>query len=193
MPGAPAQAKSADGADSAATDAKLEALQVELTSVKTLNKQLQKDVARLDYMCAELRRLSWGGEGPLTDEDSLEHAITVSRDRSYSVGQRRRYGVKKWKAKKGFFESCLALEGVEVDRIADVCVHVASGRDNLPHLKYLPLGEPQQTRAKDGAKACYCKVQQANTSVLALCWWVLADDSLEFSNIVREGDVKISD
>jgi hypothetical protein len=172
---------------------KLEALQTELATLKSLNKQLQKDVSRLDYMCAELRRLSWGGEGPLTDEDSLEHAITVSRDRTYSVGQRRRYGVQKWKAKKGFFESCAALEGVEIDRIADVCVHVASGRDNLPHLKYLPLGEPQRTRAKDGAKAHYCKVQQANTSVLALCWWVLPDESIEFANIVREGELKIVD
>ena len=29
--------------------------------------------------------------------------------------------------------------------------------------------------------------------VLALCWWVLEDESLEFANVVREGDVKISD
>jgi hypothetical protein len=82
---------------------------------------------------------------------------------------------------------------VEIDRIADVCVHVASGRDNLPHLKCLPLGDPQRTRAKDGAKAQYCKVQQANTSVLALCWWVLPDESIEFANIVREGEIKIVD
>lgn len=193
---ADADAEKDSSAKSAAADdsgEKLEALQTELATLKSLNKQLQKDVSRLDYMCAELRRLSWGGEGPLTDEDSLDHAITTSRDRSYSVGQRRRYGVQKWKAKKGFFESCAALEGVEVDRIADVCVHVASGRDNLPHLKYLPLGEPQRERAKDGAKAYYCKVQQANTSVLALCWWVLADESIEFANIVREGEIKIID
>lgn len=186
-------AEAAPVAEGGADTAKLEALQAELASVKTHNKQLQKDISRLDYMCAELRRLSWGGEGPLTDEDSLEHAITVSRDRTYSVGQRRRYGVQKWKAKKPFFASCSALEGVEMDRITDVCVHVASGRDNLPHLKWTPLGEPQQTRAKDGAKAFYCKVQQANTSVLALCWWVLEDGSIEFANIVREGEIKIAD
>jgi hypothetical protein len=96
-----------------------------------------------------------------------------------------------------FLESVLALRGISLARVAEVCAHVVARRAyELPGLNVHQLrtgegGAPQRVRAREGAKAWRCALQVETPSARRLHWWVLPGGGIELASVGVHDDLEI--
>jgi predicted RNA-binding protein with RPS1 domain len=96
-----------------------------------------------------------------------------------------------------FLQTLSQVQGINRDRVVEVCAHVVSGRaPEIGGLELHPLrsseggGAPQRER-EDGAKAWRCSLQVGSPSARRLHYWQLPDGGVELAKIVYHDDFSI--
>lgn len=158
-------------------------LAAERTRSRGLEDRLRDEQARARTLRRELRAArdelaarTAPERDPLADESSLLAAVRSAWKRMYTSDDREAFPLRRIELDDEFLPSARTLEGVDRERIVEVCAHVASGRAwHIAGLAVHPLrtgpgGTPQRTRP-GGASAWRCALQVGSPSARRLHWW----------------------
>lgn len=143
------------------------------------------------------------------EERAARHPVAVASDadfrsllaaeyeRRYVGDDRRRYPLGDYALNPRFLETVRALGGIAVEKVAEVCAHVVTGRAReFAGLQLHPLrsgdgGAPQRVRSRDGAKAWRCALQVGTPSARRLHWWALPGGGVELASVGIHDDLDI--
>lgn len=135
-------------------------------------------------------------ERPLDAEAFLE-LLWASYDTRYTPDDKQRYPLRRVTLGPVFIERVRRLEGVSVEKTAEVSADVAarraheiSGRE-VHELHTGVGGSPQRIRSRDGATAWRCALQLGTPSARRLHWWELRDGSIELASVGKHDDFSI--
>ena len=118
-------------------------------------------------------------------------AVCTTYQRLYAAADQAQFPIQMMRVGEHFLDSLRNLEGIGLDKVLEVCAHVASGRIfTMPGLPSHPLragagGAPSRVRASDGAQAWRCALQVGTASARRLHWWSLPvpGGAVEFANV----------
>ena len=186
-----------------------EELQSVLADRKDLMQQLktarEREVGlRRDLRSMEGRlravEIELGGQDPAASEVGFLTAVRIEYARRCDEGDRMRYPLQRMRLGKEFLKRLRELDGIQVEKVVQVCMQVACqrahevpGREVHP-LRCGPAGAASQLRARDGAKAWRCSLQDNTASARRLHWWdVPGPDgrTIEFASVAIHDDFSI--
>ncbi|MBK7645354.1 MAG: S1 RNA-binding domain-containing protein [Planctomycetes bacterium] len=186
-----------------------EELQSVLADRKDLMQQLKAAKEREVGLRRDLRSLEdrlrvveaqLGGQDPAGSEVAFLTAIRMEYARRCDEGDRQRYPLQRMRLGREFLERLRELDGIQVEKVVQVCMQVACqrahevpGREVHP-LRSGPAGAASQLRARDGAKAWRCSLQDNTASARRLHWWDIpgADGrTIEFASVAVHDDFSI--
>jgi hypothetical protein len=195
-PAAPARTGPADQVDS--LEAELRAANEEranlVEQLRLRQRQLQE--ARKDQRAAEdqrdalQRRLA--GEDALASERAFLLAVRLAYARMFDEGQRHDQPLQRMRVGPDFLASLRDIEGVEVDKVVEVCAQVAASiahtiaAREVHQLKAGSRGAPPRFRSGDGAQAWRCALQVNTPSARRLHWWSVPSPDgamIEFASV----------
>lgn len=141
-----------------------------------------------------------GEDDPLASERAFLLAVRLYHARRFDEDTRVQQPLQRMRLHPRFLASVRALDGVDVDKIIEVCAQVASnvaqtiaGREVHP-LRAGSRGAGSTTRSRDGAKGWRCALQVKTPSARRLHWWNIpgADGAtIEFASVGLHDDVDI--
>jgi hypothetical protein len=173
-----------------------------VAQVRQLREQLQE--SRREQRAAEQRRDAEarrnGEDEPLATERSFLQAVRVAYARVFDEDDRTQRPLQRMRIGREFLASVRATQGIDVDKLIEVCVEVAadlahkkSGRDVHP-LRAGERGAGDRMRKRDGARAWRCALQVNTPSARRLHWWNVpgADGAtIEFASVGVHDEVDI--
>jgi predicted RNA-binding protein with RPS1 domain len=160
-------------------------LRKELRSVLDRNADLEKRIAReLD---------------PLTSENAFLTAVRVEHARRCDEDDRIWHPLTRMRVGRQFLERLRELDGIEIEKVVEVCAQVASNRareisGRAMHELTAGGGGHAVSRASDGAKAWRCALQVGTPSARRLHWWVVPHkqgETIEFASVATHDDFSI--
>lgn len=186
-----------------AADADRTALRARLAEVKeqlvALRKELRSANDRLANCEARLR-----GDDPLASEVAFITAVRVEYARTMGEGDRFEFPLLPMRLHRDFLASARALEGVDVEKIVEVCAQVGCQRAHRlagREVHVLREGDvgPGIVRDEDGARAWRCAIQINTPSARRLHWWEIPGERsamgdsrvIEFASVGLHDDVAI--
>jgi predicted RNA-binding protein with RPS1 domain len=159
--------------------------------------QLRKEKKALEDRLTHLRR-RYGLADPFASERDFLAAIRIEHARRCSEDDLLRYPLRKLVVGNEFLARARELEGVDAEKILEVCTEVAMGRcHEIPGRDVHPLhvgeGGPPRYRASDGARAWRCSLQNLTASARRLHWWNLggSPETIEFASVGVHDDFGI--
>lgn len=168
----------------------------ERTEQRMRIQELKRDLETERARSRELERLVLGGVDPAESEASFRHAVARLHETLYTSSDRESHPLQDYRLGPRFLETVRALEGFQVAKIVEVCVHVLSGRhDAVPGKRIHPLkagdSGPQRVRAIDGAKGWRCALQVESPQARRLHWWVLRGGTIELASVNLHDDLTV--
>jgi hypothetical protein len=169
----------------------------QVAQIRQLRQQLQD--ARKELRGLQSARRSEPGEDPLASERAFLQAVRVEYARLFDEGDRLEHPLQRMRVGREFLASLRAIDGIEVDKVVEVCAEVAAGiahtkagRDVHP-LRGGLRGAGSRTRARDGAKAWRCALQVNSPSARRLHWWNVPgpEPRIEFARVCLHDDYEI--
>lgn len=148
----------------------------------------RKELRSAEDRLAAAERLA-GELDPLASEPAFLAAVRVEHARRFDEADRARYPLGRMRVGHAFLASLRQLEGLEPDKVVEVCAQVASGRAHeIPgravHELTDGVGGRALLRAADGARAWRCALQVGSPSARRLHWWSLPDrGGVEFASV----------
>jgi predicted RNA-binding protein with RPS1 domain len=135
----------------------------------------------------------------VSDEEEFVEAVHAAYARMYAPGDREQYPLCDIQLGDQFLDRLDSLEGVPVEKVVEVCAHVAAGRHveiaglDVHQLRHGPAGAPARTRSSDGAHAWRCALQIGTPSARRFHWWELpgAPRRVEFASVGVHDDMEI--
>lgn len=159
--------------------------------------QLRKEKKALEERLTHLRR-RYGLADPFASERDFLTAIRIEHARRCSEDDLLRYPLRKLVVGGEFLARARELEGIDAEKILEVCTEVAMGRcHEIPgrdaHLLRVGEGGPPRYRASDGARAWRCSLQNLTASARRLHWWNLggSPETIEFASVGVHDDFGI--
>jgi hypothetical protein len=156
--------------------------------------QLQE--ARKTLRSAEDRhdaaRKGMGLDDPLASERAFLLAVRLAHARLFDDGDRLEHPLQRMRLSPDFLESVRAIEGVEVDKVVEVCAQVAAGvahtiaARKVHQLRSGPAGSASRVRETDEAQAWRCALQVNTPSARRLHWWSVPGPNgatIEFASV----------
>lgn len=140
----------------------------------------------------EAARKSVGLDDPLSSERAFLLAVRLAHARMFDEGDRLDRPLQRMRLGPEFLDSVRATEGVEPDKVVEVCAQVASGvahtiaARKVHQLRSGPAGSASRVRESDGAQAWRCALQVNTPSARRLHWWVVPGESgatIEFASV----------
>lgn len=131
-------------------------------------------------------------------EERFRNAVRTSWLRHTTKADRERFPWRDPRIGPSFLASLEEIEGVSLDRVADVCAEVVSGRARTrPGLQVHALrssagGGSAQLVRDDGARAFRASLQVRSAAARRLHYWVLPDGTVELARIGYHDDFSIS-
>ena len=159
----------------------------------------RKDLKSAEDRCRRLEQKVAADLDPLASETSFLAAVRVDYARRFDEGDRFRYPLARMRVGREFLESLRALEGLDPEKVVEVCAQVACGRAHeIAGRAVHELAEGATgkgiVRASDGAKAWRCALQVASPSARRLHWWIVPAESghvVEFASVAVHDDFAI--
>ncbi len=175
-----------------------EQLRLARQQVADLRKRLQGEEDRVRHL--EQR------SGPELDAAASERSfirnVRLCYARKFDEQDRIEYPLQKMRVGAFFLESLRELEGIDLEKVIEVCTQVACdqapkipGRE-VHFLRTGIAGAPVRVRRRDGAKAYRCSLQDNSPSARRLHWWRVpssgeALDTIEFAQVSVHDDFSI--
>jgi predicted RNA-binding protein with RPS1 domain len=136
---------------------------------------------------------------PLASEVSFLAAVRVEYARRFDESDRYRYPLLKMRAGRYFLESVRNLQGIDVDKMIEVCTQVACNRareipGRFVHELTEGTGGRPMVRPSDGAKAWRCALQVGSPSARRLHWWNIPQKdgaTVEFASVAVHDEFSI--
>lgn len=204
----PAPVAPAPAADARSDGDALAAMEQELAAANgdraDLRRRLQDARKQLrsadDRLAAAERRLA--ADDALASERAFLQAVRVCYARLFDEDDRIEHPLQRMRVGREFLASVRATDGIEVDKVVEVCAEVAagiahgkSGRDVHP-LRAGSRGADARIRARDGARAWRCALQVNSPSARRLHWWNVPGPNgavIEFATVGVHDQVDIPD
>ncbi len=144
-----------------------------------------------DQMAAQL--------DPLASESSFLAAVRVEYARRFDESDRHRYPLLKIRVGRAFLLSVRNLQGIDVEKVIEVCAQVACNRAHeIPGRFVHELTEGvagrSTIRPSDGAKAWRCALQVGSPSARRLHWWNIPQKdgaTVEFASVAVHDEYSI--
>ena len=131
----------------------------------------------------------------LASEPAFLTAVRVAYARSFDEGTRASHPLQRMRVGREFLVRLRALEGVEAEKVVEVCAQIACGRAHeIPGRAVHELhagdraGAAGRTRASDGAKAWRCSLQDGTPGARRLHWWEIPGRdgrTIEFASVAH--------
>lgn len=163
---------------------------------------LKKEVRSAEDRLRALEGRLTAGLDPTSSETAFLLAVRVEYARKFDESDRLAFPLQRMRVGREFLARLRALEGVEVEKVVEVCAQVASGRAHqvqgrsVHELRSGAPGSPGRVRAADGAKTWRCSLQDGTPSARRLHWWQIpgpAGATIEFAGVALHDDVSIPD
>jgi hypothetical protein len=146
--------------------------------VKELRAQLTESKRELrserDSRAALERRVA-SELDPLSSERAFLRAVRLCHARLFDESERFEHPLVPMRVGRRFLESARELEGLDLDKLVEVCSQVACGIvQEIPAREVHPLraaGSSSRRRAHDGALAWRCSLQDNTPSARRLHYW----------------------
>jgi len=159
--------------------------------VERLRKDLRDERDRSDYLERELAAAGL--------DEAARFVTDVRRawERTTTSADRERYPWHEPVLGPEFLQSLAQVQGINRDRVVEVCAHVVSGRaPEIAGLELHPLrssegGGASQREREDGAKAWRCSLQVGSPSARRLHYWQLPNGGVELAKVVYHDDFSI--
>jgi|GEM_PF-2246505 len=162
--------------------------------IAELRKRIRSLEDRLQHHAA-------GEVEPLASEPAFLTAVRVAYARSFDEGSRASHPLQRMRVGREFLAHLRSLEGVDAEKVVEVCAQVACGRAHeIPGRSVHELhagdraGAAGRTRASDGAKAWRCSLQDGTPGARRLHWWEIPGRdgrTIEFASVAHHDDVSI--
>jgi predicted RNA-binding protein with RPS1 domain len=159
-----------------------------------LRKEVKSLTDRIETMLRDAQRLD-----PLASERNFLAAVRVAHAQLFGEDDRFRYPLQKMKVGAEFLDRVEKLDGIDPEKIVEVCALVASGRGHefparqVHELRTGKGGSPPRMR-DDNARAWRCALQVNTPSARRLHWWSIpAPDgaTIEFASVAVHDDFSI--
>lgn len=144
------------------------------------NRSLTRDLEAARRRLAQLATDTAAG-APRDPEEGWRARVHSAYDRLYTGEDRTRYPLADVRVLPGFARSADGLDGIDEERIAEVCAHVAAGRAHEigglrihPRRDGGPAGAPRVR--EDGARAWRASLQVGAPAARRLHYWVMTRD-----------------
>lgn len=180
----------------------LRAAEEDRSALRRKNRELGDELRSLRDRHAELERRTSLERDPLSSERAFLLAVRWAYARLFGEDDRMRHPLRRMRVGRDFLGSVRTMEGVEVDKVVEVCALVAAdvahrlhGRE-VHRLRSGPAGAPYRDRAADGAQAWRCAIQVDTPSARRLHWWLIPGPeggTVEFANVVLHDDFSITE
>lgn len=138
---------------------------------------------------------------PLASETAFLMAVRVAYARAFDEGSRASHPLQRMRVGRVFLARLSSLQGVDVEKVIEVCAQVACGRAHeIPGRSVHELhagersGSVGRTRASDGAKAWRCSLQDGTPGARRLHWLEIpgpAGRAVEFASVAHHDDMSI--
>jgi hypothetical protein len=163
--------------------------------------QAQKREARAaEDRTAALQKKYAGEDDPLESERAFLLGVRLWYARNFDEDARARNPLQRMRLHPRFLASVRELEGVDVEKVLEVCGQVAADvARTITAREVHPLragagGSGATTRARDGARAWRCALQVKTPSARRLHWWRVPGEygaTIEFASVGLHDDVGI--
>jgi hypothetical protein len=175
-----------------------------VTQIRQLREQVQeaRREQRATDQRAEVQARRGDAADPLASERAFLQAVRLAYARTFDEDDRVQRPLQRMRVGREFLQSVRDTQGVDVDKLVEVCVEVAAdiahkkaGRDVHP-LRAGERGAEARTRKRDGAKAWRCALQVNSPSARRLHWWNVpgpAGATIEFACVGVHDCVDIPD
>jgi len=156
--------------------------------VQDLKKQLRGTEDRL----AGLERKLAPELDPLASERGFLLGVRLAYARLFDEGARQENSLRKMRVGASFLESLRNLDGIDVQKVLEVCAQVAADAAHelasreVHQLREGSRGAGTRTRASDQAQAWRCSLQVKTPSARRLHWWSVPGDdgpTIEFAAV----------
>ncbi|MCC6782508.1 MAG: S1 RNA-binding domain-containing protein [Planctomycetes bacterium] len=164
------------------------------------NQRLRKELKSAERRAAELEDESRALGDPLASSASFLRAVRLEYARTMNEGDRQSFPLCAMRVGREFLARLAALDGISIDKVVEICMQVAclraheiAGRE-VHQLRAGPAGAPTRMRAKDGAKAWRCSLQDNTASARRLHWWDVPGPTgrvIEFASVGVHDDMSI--
>jgi hypothetical protein len=138
---------------------------------------------------------------PVSSETAFLTAVRIEYARAFDEGSRASHPLQRMRVGREFLARLSSLQGVDVEKVIEVCAQVACGRAHeIPGRSVHELhagersGSVGRTRASDGAKAWRCSLQDGTPGARRLHWWEIpgpAGRTVEFASVAHHDDMSI--
>jgi len=137
---------------------------------------------------------------PASSEAAFLTAVRIEHARAFDEGSRASHAIQRMRVGREFLARLRALEGLDVEKVVEVCAQVACGRAHeIPGRSVHELhagerGASGRTRASDGAKAWRCSLQDGTPGARRLHWWEIPGRdgrTIEFASVAHHDDTSI--
>lgn len=172
-----------------------------VSRIRELNEQVA--AARRDARSAEdrhdalLRRVA-GDLDPASSERAFLAAVRVAYGRRFDEGDRKRSPLAEMRVGREFLGRVRSLDGLDMEKLVEVCAEVAAGiAHTLPARavhQSSDAGGPARARARDGAVAWRCSLQDNTPSARRLHWWAVPSPEgrvVEFASVGLHDDYSV--
>lgn len=160
---------------------------------------LRKDLKRAEDRARVLEAQFAAQLDPLASESSFLAAVRVEYARRFDESDRQRYTLLKLRVGRAFLDSVRKLQGIDLDKVVEVCAQVAceraheiSGRS--VHELTAGVAGKSITRAADNAQAWRCALQVGTPSARRLHWWRIPHKegaTIEFASVAVHDEYSI--
>jgi hypothetical protein len=177
----------------------LEAAEQDRKSLREKNQELRKELRAAEDRAAALVRRTTQDE-PLASERAFLLGVRLAYARLFDEGARHERPLQRMRVGAAFLESLRELDGVAIDKVLEVCAHVAAGTAHelaareVHQLRAGPKGASSRVRGSDQAQAWRCALQVNTPSARRLHWWNVPGPggaTIEFASVVLHDDFSI--
>jgi len=179
---------------------KLEAADADRKDLRDKNRELKKQLRAATDKLADLERRVAHEIDPLSSDRAFLVAVRVTYAKTFDEGTREQHPLHKMRVGGAFLDSVRTLDGVELEKILEVCAQVASGiAHEVDGREVHPLragvgGAKAVVRASDKATAWRCALQVKTPSARRLHWWAIPGPEgqiVEFAKVGVHDDLSM--
>ena len=161
---------------------------------RDLQKELRSATDRLAYLERQL------GADALASEPAFLQAVRGAYARLFTEDERHTYPLRRMRVGPGFLQRVRHLDGVSTEKVLDVCAQIAAGRAHeipareVHRLRQGEKGVGRVARARDGAVAWRCSLQDGTAAARRLHWWNIPGSdggAVEFASVGVHDDYGI--
>lgn len=154
--------------------------------------ELKRDIRSSEDRFAALEQKLAPELDPLSSERALLLAVRLTYARMFDEGDRQENPLRMMRVGPSFLESLRALDGIETQKVLEVCAQVAANAAHelasreVHQLRDGSRGAGTRTRVRDQAQAWRCSLQVKTPSARRLHWWSIPGDAgatIEFASV----------